>query len=352
MTLGPEAGQVERKRAVCAGGVHGAAVLVLDAGQARVEKRMTVSEDRHPVLYGAVGLDRQGIGSGGMGFVGTGRGARAVLLSESLRFAGPEGTTVTVTSHRPGDDGQFERVRTWAPTGPYLASPRGKAQAPREGVCPTPRPVEVEWAPATVLVDGEDARFEVSDLGDGYWAAIGRLADAIVTIDSRGVPLSAVQLERLPASRRPPPPVPPDIGEPAEAVMQALDERFARLPFGRVHRFADHWALRSVEVEYARRLASKERLSEPQSAALERYWLRRVEAPLADKLDEWHFKQVESRHRPRALRRRRVVGARRGASSEFLAQLWFNTLGPGARTWFGNRYSVIRRYTFRLRWRP
>jgi hypothetical protein len=98
MTLGPEAGQVERKRAVCAGGVHGAAVLVLDAGQARVEKRMTVSEDRHPVLYGAVGLDRQGIGSGGMGFVGTGRGARAVLLSESLRFAGPEGTTVTVTS--------------------------------------------------------------------------------------------------------------------------------------------------------------------------------------------------------------------------------------------------------------
>jgi hypothetical protein len=69
---------------------------------------------------------------------------------------------------------------------------------------------------------------------------------------------------------------------------------------------------------------------------LERYWLSRVEAPLGEKLDEMHFRQIEARHRWRAFRRRRVVGAPRGASSEFLAQLWFNTLGPGARTWFGN----------------
>ena len=216
---------------------------------------------------------------------------------------------------------------------------------------PALRPVEVEWAPATVLVDGEAAPFEASDLGDGYWAAIGRLADAIVTIDSRGVPLSAVRLERL-VSRRPPPPGPPEIGERADAVMQALDERFARLPFARIHRSADHWALRSVEVEHVRRLAGKERLSEPQAAALETYWLRRVEAPLSDKLDELRFRQFEARRRSRAFRRRRAVGAPRRASSQFLARLWFNTLGPGARTWFGNRYSVIRRYTFRLRWRP
>ena len=124
-------------------------------------------------------------------------------------------------------------------------SPQGRGR-------PTPRPVEVDWAPATVPVDGEAAAFEVADLGDGYWAAVGRLADATVTIDSRGVPLSAVQLERL-ASRRPPPPAPPDIGERSAAVMQALDERFARLPFGRVHGFADHWALRSVEAELPQR---------------------------------------------------------------------------------------------------
>ena len=39
------------------------------------------------------------------------------------------------------------------------------------------------------------------------------------------------------------------MGERSAAVMQALDERFARLPFGKIHGFADHWALRSVEVE-------------------------------------------------------------------------------------------------------
>jgi hypothetical protein len=27
-------------------------------------------------------------------------------------------------------------------------------------------------------------------------------------------------------------------------------------------------------------------------------------------------------------------------------------LGPGARTWFGNRHAGIRRHTFRIRWRP
>ncbi len=96
---------------------------MLDSGRGRTKTIMNTSDERHPVLYGAVGLDRHGIVSGGMGFLGTGRGARAVLLSESLSFDGPEGATVTVTSRRPGDDDQFERARTWAPTGPYLALP-------------------------------------------------------------------------------------------------------------------------------------------------------------------------------------------------------------------------------------
>ena len=312
---------------------------------------MSTSADRHPALYGVLGFGRGATGAAALGVAGSGRRARTVLVSESLSFDGPEGGTVTVISRRPGDELDFDRAQTWAPSGPYWASQVGETQAFREAPGPTHRPVEAEWAPTTVLVDGDAMRFEVCHLGAGYWGAIGRVADAIVTIDSRGVPLNAVQLERL-SSSRPPPLDPPDIGERSQAVLRALDERFALLPLGRVHRFADYLALRTIEMEHVHRRASKEGLTRPQSAALEKYWLSRVEAPLGDQLDELQFKRMDALHRSRAVRRNQACGAPRGARSEFLAQLWSNTLGPGARTWFGNRYSVIRRYTFRVYWRP
>ena len=49
---------------------------------------------------------------------------------------------------------------------------------------------------------------------------------------------------------------------------------------------------------------------------------------------------------------RKVDGGRRAEVITHLFQLWFNTLGPGAKTWFGNCYFAIRHYTFRLRWKP
>jgi hypothetical protein len=60
-------------------------------------------------------------------------------------------------------------------------------------------------------------------------------------------------------------------------------------------------------------------------------------------MDRLRFKHIEAMHRS---------GIARHLRSNLLFQLWFNTVGPGARTWFGNRYVGIRRYTFRLRWRP
>lgn len=302
------------------------------------------SADAEIVLYGVVGLQRtRGGGQGHIGLVRHGRQARLVRMSESLTFAGPEGGSITITSHRPGDDDQFDQIREWAPMNPYLASQRGKAAHTawdRDG--PAPRPVEVEWMPIAILVDGQDTRFEMCDLGDGYWAAAGRVPAATVTIDSRKVPISAVSLERL-ASREPPPPPAPDLGDRTETVIQSLDDRFARLPFGRVHRSADYWALRDVEADHVNRLAHREDLSNQQLQALEAYWLGRIEASLSKTMDRLLFKNIEARHRSRITRR---------PGSGFLFQLWFNTVGPGARTWFGNRYVGIRHYTFRLRWRP
>jgi hypothetical protein len=226
---------------------------------------------------------------------------------------------------------------------PYVASPRGEealAAWNREG--PVPRPAEVEWSPINILVDGHEKPFELCELGDGYWAAAGRVPAATVTIDSRKVPLSAVSLERL-ASRELPPVPAPDLGDRTEGVIHSLDDRFARVPFSRVHRSADYWALRDVEVDHVNLLARREGLSTELREALEAYWLSRIETPVRKTIDRLPFKHIEAMHRSRVARR---------LGTGFLFQLWFNTVGPGARTWFANRYVGIRHYTFRLRWRP
>ncbi len=301
------------------------------------------SADAEIALYGVVGLQREPGRGNRLGFLRPGRQKWVVQMSESLTFVDPDGGLIRITSHRPGDDDQFQRVRKWAPMNPYLASPRGRvALAARGRDSPVLHPVEVEWTPITIPVDGQDTSFERCDLGDGYWAAAGRVPGAILTIDSRKVPISAVRLERL-TSREPPPPPAPDLGDRTETVIRSLDDRFARLPFGRVHRLADYWALRDIEIDQVNRLARREGFSQQQLGALEAYWLGRIEAPLRETMDRLGAEHLEARHRSRIARH---LG--RG----FLFQLWFNSAGPGARTWFGNRYVRIRHYTFRLRWRP
>ena len=280
------------------------------------------SDDEGLVLYGVVGLQRgQGGAQGGtLALVRDGRRTRAVRTSEGLSFAGPEGGSITVTSHRRGDDDQFERIREGAAIGPFFASPRGQAAwAAGDRAGPISRPVEVEWAPVTILVDGQGTPFEVCDLGDGYWAAAGRVPAANIIIDSRKVPIGAVSLERLAS-------------------------RFARMPFSRVGGLADYWALRAVEVDHVSRLVLQEGFSDQQIEALKAYWLRRIEDRLRKPMDRVRLHDIEAMHRSRVARHLR--------NRRFLFQLWFNTLGPGAKTWFGNRYVRIRHYTFRLRWRP
>lgn len=304
------------------------------------------SDDEELVLYGVVGLQRgQGGAQGGtVALVRDGRRTRAVRTSASLTFAGPECGSITVTSHRPGDDDQFKHLREWAPTNPFLASPSGRAaRAAGHSAGRVPRPEEAEWAPVTIMVDGQGTPFELCDLGDGYWAAAGRVPAAIITIDSRQVPISAVSLERLASGEPPPLPV-PDLGDRTGTVMQSLDDRFARAPFSRVHGLADYWALRAVELDHLDRLAVREALSPQQLEALKAYWLRRFEDRLRKSMDRLHLHDIDAMHRSWVARRLR--------NRRFLFQLWFNTLGPGAKTWFGNRYVRIRHYTFRLRWRP
>ena len=60
-------------------------------------------------------------------------------------------------------------------------------------------------------------------------------------------------------------------------------------------------------------------------------------------MDSLPFKHIEAVHRSPIARH---------LGTGILFQLRFNTVGPGARTWFANRNVGIRHYTFRFRWRP
>ena len=309
----------------------------------RPNKGLSPTDDADLVLYGVAGLERGGVSShSGVSF-GHGRQKRVVRLSESLQFCGPDGGSITVTSQHRGDEKRLEETRASAPMNPFMASPRGKAaHAAWNRVDAMPRPVDVEWPPITILVDGQSTPFELCDLGDGYWAAVGLVPDATITIDGRKIPVGGVSLERL-ASRELPPPIAPDLGERRDVVLQNLEDRFAQVPFGRVHRWADYWALRDVEIDHVRLFGRQVGLSEQQLEAVESYWLRRIHAPLTETLEALRSRQTGGMHRTRMTRR---------IKSRALSQVWFNTLGPGGRTWFGNRYTTIRHYTFRLRWRP
>ena len=163
-----------------------------------------------------------------------------------------------------------------------------------------------------------------------------------MTIGSQRVPLGSVGLERL-ASADPPATGPPDIGARTGVVLGVLEDRFARVPFARVRRWADYWALRAVEVDHVRRLAQREGLPEPDHQALEAYWLGQIDVALVQTRGRLQREHTESLHRSRLARRIRP---------ELVFQLWWNTLGPGARTWLSNRYTTLRGHTFRIRWRP
>jgi hypothetical protein len=129
-----------------------------------------------------------------------------------------------------------------------------------------------------------------------------------------------------------------------EGVIGDLQARYERVPFDRIRRMADYYALREVEADYVRELALRAQLSVRDNELVESWWLSCLATQLSETLERLATERRDSAIR--SLRRRRRV------RSTVLFQLWFNTIGPGGRCWFGNRYTTIRHYTFRLRWRP
>ena len=267
----------------------------------------------------------------------------ALVMSQQVRFLSPDGSSISVGSHRGDSQDRYDTTRLWAPMNAYLATPAGRADIESRGSFVVPRPPEdLVWAPAVISVDGLPTPFEVCDLSQGVWVGVGRIPDLTLSIDSRGVPLGTVRLGRIIDHRVPPPP-PPEVDELGALVLEALDSRFGQLPVNRVRRPADLYALMSVETDHVDKLVHEFALPADQAEAVRGYWQERIGSHFEGK-----FVDIRRSH-AMAFRRSRVA---RRLGRGLLFQLWFNTIGPGARTWFGNRYAGIRHYTFRIRWRP
>ena len=123
------------------------------------------------------------------------------------------------------------------------------------------------------------------------------------------------------------------------ALRLKLSSRLEQIPLKRVRRRADYWALRQIEEEHVKQLARSFGLFDVESERLTSWWLGEIDSLLSARFQDLFVDQELPRRMPQI-------------RPKTLFQIWFNTLGPGGRCWFGNRYVAIRRCTFRLRWRP
>ena len=112
---------------------------------------------------------------------------------------------ITVTSHRRQDDG-LASLRRWVSQNAAGAALREHAddesfQLARaqevERLQSAARLDELTWENVTIAVDGQPTPFQLCHVQDGWWVAVGRGADADLTLDSRHVPLAGLALVRV-----------------------------------------------------------------------------------------------------------------------------------------------------------
>jgi hypothetical protein len=107
-----------------------------------------------------------------------GRGGEVTLVSAGVSHRHGD-ASITVTSHRQRDGGLAALRRQVS---------RTAAQASRR---------ELRWADVTITVDGRPAPFQLCQVREGLWMAVGPAADADLTLDSRHVPLAGLALARV-----------------------------------------------------------------------------------------------------------------------------------------------------------
>jgi hypothetical protein len=162
-------------------------------------------------LYGVEGWPGQRQVSSSSAFSRAGRGGGKVTIvlvgvDHSHGYA-----SITVTSHRQQDNG-LASLRRWVSQNVVRAALREHADdessqlvAAREveRLQSAARLDELPWENVTIAVDGHPTPFQLYEVLDGWWVAVGRGADADLTLDSRHVPLPGLALVRVTDLRMP-----------------------------------------------------------------------------------------------------------------------------------------------------
>jgi hypothetical protein len=153
-------------------------------------------------LYGVEGWpgQRQVSSSSGIGRTGRG-GEKVTLMSVGVDHSHGD-ASITVTSHRQQDNG-LASLRRWVSQNAVRAALREHADDESSQLVVTreverlqsaARLDELPWDNVTIAVDGQLTPFQLYEVQDGWWVAVGRGADADLTLDSRHVPLAGLAL--------------------------------------------------------------------------------------------------------------------------------------------------------------
>jgi hypothetical protein len=142
---------------------------------------------------------RQVISSSGIGRTSSDDG-EITLTSIGVHHANEE-AAITVTSHRPRDNG-IAGLRRWLAHSANQTGMRGdgetKPQKPGldQEVERGSSTVGSVWKTVTIAVDGSSTAFEIYQRDDDDWVAVGQAPDADLTLQSHGVPWMPLKLVR------------------------------------------------------------------------------------------------------------------------------------------------------------
>jgi hypothetical protein len=115
-----------------------------------------------------------------------------------------EAMSITVTSTRPQDD-DLPRLRVQASLGVIHTAARrdGSAEHRRHQTDPIAAQLEavawadeLTWENVTVPVDGQPVIFQIYEMTDGWWAAVGQVADVDLSLIGGNFPSADIALAR------------------------------------------------------------------------------------------------------------------------------------------------------------